>query len=152
MMVSMTLTHPEKMKSHVSRKSYAKLSQILDVPNLIKVQLDSFHWFQEEGLRQLLDEVFPIKDFTGNRLEISIVGYEFRDPRHTEQECRYYRDEMARREAHCRSLGVGKEYRQLVAATRGELHARLRKALPLPKRLPAAKEKPPTSPDSGEEE
>ncbi|MCJ7743683.1 MAG: DNA-directed RNA polymerase subunit beta, partial [Dehalococcoidales bacterium] len=74
--------------SPVPRKSYARLPQVLEVPNLIKVQLDSFRWFQEEGLKQLLDEVSPIKDFTGNRLEISFVGYEFREPRHSEPECR----------------------------------------------------------------
>jgi DNA-directed RNA polymerase subunit beta len=70
------------------RKSYARLPQVLDVPNLIKVQLDSFRWLQEEGLRQLFEEVSPIKDFTGNRLEIHFVSYEFREPRHSEQECR----------------------------------------------------------------
>jgi len=72
----------------VTRISYAKLPQIVDVPNLIKVQLDSFRWFQEQGLRQLLEEVSPIKDFTGNRLELSFTDYEFRQPHHTEQECR----------------------------------------------------------------
>lgn len=81
-------THTEKMTSPISRKSYAKLPEILEVPNLVKIQLDSFRWFQEEGLRQLLDEVSPIKDFTGNKLEISFIGYEFREPRYSEQECR----------------------------------------------------------------
>ena len=73
-----------------SRRSYARLPQILDVPNLIKVQLDSFRRFQEEGLKQLLDEISPIRDFTGNRLELSFIGYEFRDPPdwNSEQECR----------------------------------------------------------------
>jgi DNA-directed RNA polymerase subunit beta len=70
------------------RKSYSHLPQILEVPNLIEVQLNSFRWFQEKGLRQLLDEISPIKDFTGNRLELSFMGYEFRQPRYTEQECR----------------------------------------------------------------
>ena len=73
----------------VTRKSYARLPHVLDVPNLIKVQLDSFQRFQEEGLRQLLEEVSPIKDLTGNRLELSFVAYEYREPRpgHSEQEC-----------------------------------------------------------------
>jgi DNA-directed RNA polymerase subunit beta len=73
----------------ITRKSYAKLPHVLDVPNLIKVQLDSFQRFQEEGLRQLLEEVSPIKDLTGNRLELSFVAYEYREPRpgHSEQEC-----------------------------------------------------------------
>jgi len=81
---------PVPKTSHsIARKSYAKLPHVLDVPNLIKVQLDSFQRFQEEGLRQLLEEVSPIKDLTGNRLELSFVAYEYREPRpgHSEQEC-----------------------------------------------------------------
>jgi DNA-directed RNA polymerase subunit beta len=77
----------DRDKLSISRKSYAKLPQILDVPNLIEVQLVSFQWFQEEGIKQLLEEVSPIQDFTGSRLELSFVGYEFREPRHSEQEC-----------------------------------------------------------------
>ncbi|MFC1987205.1 DNA-directed RNA polymerase subunit beta [Chloroflexota bacterium] len=87
-MIVASPTHAEKTTFPVSRKSYAKLPQILEVPNLIKVQLDSFRWFQEEGLKQLLEEVSPIKDFTGNREEISFIGFEFREPRYSEQECR----------------------------------------------------------------
>ena len=85
----MVLTPTSKSTSSASRKSYAKLPTVLDVPNLIKVQLDSFQRFQEEGLRQLLEEISPIKDLTGNRLELSFVAYEYREPRsgHSEQEC-----------------------------------------------------------------
>ncbi|MFC1991104.1 DNA-directed RNA polymerase subunit beta, partial [Chloroflexota bacterium] len=66
------------------------MPQILDVPNLIQVQLDSYRRFQEDGLKELLEEVTPIKDLTGNRLELSFISYEFREPRpgHSEQECR----------------------------------------------------------------
>jgi DNA-directed RNA polymerase subunit beta len=70
------------------RKTFSHLPQILEVPNLIEVQLNSFRWFQEKGLKQLFEEISPIKDFTGNRLELSFVGYEFREPRYNEQECR----------------------------------------------------------------
>jgi len=88
----MVLTPPESTADSVfpvPRKSYARLPHILDVPNLIKVQLDSFQRFQEAGLKQLLEEVSPIHDITGNRLELSFVSYELRDPRpgHSEQEC-----------------------------------------------------------------
>ncbi|GAI29284.1 unnamed protein product, partial [marine sediment metagenome] len=86
-MVFMSPVHTEMMPP-IPRKSYARLPRILDVPSLIKVQLESFRWFQEEGLRQRLEEVSPIKDFTGNRLELSFVSYEFRKPYHDEQECR----------------------------------------------------------------
>jgi DNA-directed RNA polymerase subunit beta len=84
----MSLGRAEKVLRPVYRKSYAKLPQILEVPNLIEVQLESFRWFQEEGLRQVLEEVSPIRDFTGNRLVLSFVGYEFREPRYSEYECR----------------------------------------------------------------
>ena len=72
----------------IERKSFAKLPEVLPIPNLIKVQLDSFRWFQEEGLRELLEEVSPILDFTGNRLELSFTDYEFRPPVHSVDECR----------------------------------------------------------------
>jgi DNA-directed RNA polymerase subunit beta len=84
----MAMTRIGKRVPAVSRKSYARLPQILDVPNLIRVQLESFQWFQEEGLKQLLEELSPIDDFTGNRLELGFVGYEFREPHHTEPDCR----------------------------------------------------------------
>jgi len=88
----MVLTSPKptpESKPQILRKSYAKLPHVLDVPNLIKVQLDSFQRFQEEGLKQLLEEISPIKDLTGNRLELGFIAYEFREPRpgHSEQEC-----------------------------------------------------------------
>ena len=83
----MSLVDTEKGLYPVARKSYARLPQIIEVPNLIEVQLDSFRWFQEEGLRQVLEEVSPIRDFTGNRLELSFLGYEFREPRYPEHEC-----------------------------------------------------------------
>jgi DNA-directed RNA polymerase subunit beta len=86
-MVSGSLPVSIDEKSVVSRKSYAKLPQVLDVPNLIEVQLGSFQWLQEDGIRQLLDEISPIEDFVGNKLELSFVGYEFREPRFSEQEC-----------------------------------------------------------------
>src|ERR1035437_2875 len=72
------------------RKNFGKLSEIMDVPNLDEIQLLSFQWFQEEGLKQLLEEVSPINDITGNRLELSFLDYEFRTPKNwkTEDECR----------------------------------------------------------------
>ncbi|MDD4923435.1 MAG: DNA-directed RNA polymerase subunit beta [Dehalococcoidales bacterium] len=86
-MVSKSPVPSNKETYPVKRKTYAKLPQVLDVPNLVEVQLDSFQWLQEEGIKQLLDEISPIQDFTGSRLELSFVGYEFREPRNTEQEC-----------------------------------------------------------------
>src|SRR4030066_1496602 len=69
------------------RKSFGKLPQVLEIPNLIQVELDSFRWFQEEGLRELFQEVSPIHDFTGTRLELHFVGYEFRQPQYSVEQC-----------------------------------------------------------------
>jgi DNA-directed RNA polymerase subunit beta len=70
-----------------TQKSFAKLSDIIVVPNLIQVQLDSFRWFQEEGLKELLEEISPIRDSTGNKLELRFTDYEFREPQHSEEKC-----------------------------------------------------------------
>ncbi len=51
-------------------KSYARIPHVLDIPNLIRIQLDSYRWFQDEGLLELLHELSPIQDFTGNRMEL----------------------------------------------------------------------------------
>jgi DNA-directed RNA polymerase subunit beta len=67
--------------AHLPRKSYGKLPQILEVPNLIQVQLESFQRFQENGLKQLLQEVSPITTLTAEKLELSFIAYEFREPR-----------------------------------------------------------------------
>jgi DNA-directed RNA polymerase subunit beta len=78
----------KQKSSHVPRKSYAKMPEILGVPDLLRIQTESFRWFQERGLKQLLEEISPIQDFTGNRLGLSFIDYEFHEPHHTEQECR----------------------------------------------------------------
>ena len=52
------------------KKSYSHIPEVVQVPNLILVQLDSFRWFKEEGLRELFDEISPIQDFTQTRLEL----------------------------------------------------------------------------------
>ena len=67
--------------SRASRQSFSVLSEVVDVPNLIDIQLASFKWFQEEGIRELLTQISPIKDFTGKRLELDFIGYEFRPDR-----------------------------------------------------------------------
>ncbi len=51
-------------------KSYAKIPHVLELPHLVLIQLDSFRWFRDEGLQELFDEISPIQDFTGNRMEL----------------------------------------------------------------------------------
>ena len=71
-----------------ARKRYARIPEVLPVPNLIELQLESFRWFVERGLRELFDEISPIKDFTGKVMELQFLDYEFGDPKYSEEECR----------------------------------------------------------------
>ena len=48
-----------------SRLSFAKIPKVLDIPDLLIIQKDSFKWFIEEGLKEILDEISPIEDFSG---------------------------------------------------------------------------------------
>jgi DNA-directed RNA polymerase subunit beta len=70
------------------RKRYARIPEVLPVPNLIELQLESFDWFIEKGLRELFDEISPIKDFTGKVMELQFLDYEFGPPKYSEEECR----------------------------------------------------------------
>ena len=68
--------------------TYARTPQVLDVPNLIQVQLDSFEWFKTEGLEELFREITPIEDFPGGRFELGFLEHRFEEPPYTEDECR----------------------------------------------------------------
>src|SRR5438093_10987778 len=86
----MLLTAESSTRALVSpgRKSYARIEAKLPIPNLIELQLDSFSWFIDKGLRELFDEISPIKDFTGKVMELQFLDYEFGPPKYTELECR----------------------------------------------------------------
>src|SRR6184192_1407646 len=71
-----------------ARKRYARIPEVLPVPNLIELQLESFRWFIDRGLRELFDEISPIKDFTGKVMELQFLDYEFGPPKYSEEECR----------------------------------------------------------------
>jgi DNA-directed RNA polymerase subunit beta len=70
------------------RRRYARIPEVLEIPNLIELQLKSFDWFVEKGLRELFDEISPIKDFTGKVMELHFLDYEFGAPKYAELECR----------------------------------------------------------------
>ncbi len=80
-------THANPVLS-LKPKSYARIPQVLDMPNLIQMQIDSFNWFMSEGLRELFAEISPIQDFTGTKYELSFLEHFFRDPKYSLNECR----------------------------------------------------------------
>ncbi|MGI6433834.1 MAG: DNA-directed RNA polymerase subunit beta [Syntrophomonadaceae bacterium] len=71
----------------VQRLSYARIDEPIELPNLIQVQLSSYNWFIKTGLREALQEVFPISDFTGN-LELGFIDYSLGEPKYEVHECK----------------------------------------------------------------
>ena len=70
------------------RKSFAKINEVLEMPNLIEVQKKSYKWFLEEGLREVFKDVASIKDYN-ETLELSFIDYRLDDePKYTIAECK----------------------------------------------------------------
>ncbi len=70
------------------RMSFAKIGDTLEMPNLIEVQKKSYKWFLEEGLREVLHDVSPITDYSGN-LVIEFIDYTIDPtPKYPEEECK----------------------------------------------------------------
>ena len=70
------------------RKSYAKYEEILEIPNMLKIQKDSYQWFLDTGLREVFKDVGTITDFSG-KLELSFLDYTMEDKaKYTIEECK----------------------------------------------------------------
>ena len=70
-----------------SRLSFAKIPKVLDILDLLIVQKDSFKWFIEEGLKEILDEISPIEDFSG-RFSLEFLNHFFEEPLKSLDECK----------------------------------------------------------------
>jgi DNA-directed RNA polymerase subunit beta len=96
---TITTTTSKMLPLGKRRKSYARIADVLPIPDLIKMQLESYEWFQGRGLRELFDEISPIVSFNKS-LELHFPGYDekitqefgldyrFGDPTYSEAECR----------------------------------------------------------------
>ena len=69
------------------RKNFSRLKHVLDLPNLIHIQRASFEWFLKEGLRETIDDISPIEDYTGT-LAVEFADYEFGPAPVSIKECR----------------------------------------------------------------
>lgn len=70
------------------RMSFSKIKEIADVPNLIEIQVDSYKWFLEEGLKEVFTDISPIEDYTGN-LILEFVDYSLDEkPKYDIEECK----------------------------------------------------------------
>ena len=59
----------------VMRMSYSRQKEVLEMPNLIEVQKDSYQWFLDEGLKEVFDDISPIADYSG-ALSLEFVDFE----------------------------------------------------------------------------
>ncbi|MEK7158189.1 MAG: DNA-directed RNA polymerase subunit beta, partial [Patescibacteria group bacterium] len=66
------------------RRFFNKIQDLVPLPNLIEVQLDSYRWFMEQGLNELFEEISPIEDFTGRDLELYFLEHYLDEPRFDE--------------------------------------------------------------------
>ncbi|MDR1754955.1 MAG: DNA-directed RNA polymerase subunit beta [Eubacterium sp.] len=72
----------------VSRMSFSKINEVLEIPNLIEVQKNSYRWFVEEGIREVFDDISEITDSNG-KLVLNFVDYRLDDkPKYTISECK----------------------------------------------------------------
>src|SRR5579875_1980553 len=63
------------------RRSYSRIREVLDLPNLIEIQQKSYEWFLREGLREMFTDISPIQDFTGN-LVLEFIDYSLGEPKY----------------------------------------------------------------------
>ncbi|KJR46353.1 DNA-directed RNA polymerase beta subunit [Desulfosporosinus sp. I2] len=69
------------------RWSYSRIREVLDMPNLIEIQQNSYRWFLDEGLRDMFRDISPIQDFTGN-LVLEFVDYSLGEAKYQVEECK----------------------------------------------------------------
>ncbi len=69
------------------RWSYSRIREVLDMPNLIEIQQNSYRWFLDEGLREMFRDISPIQDFTGN-LVLEFIDYSLGEPKYDVEECK----------------------------------------------------------------
>ena len=78
----------EEQFNRVGRRNFGRIPAVMPMPNLIQIQIDSFNWFLNIGLRELFEEISPITDFTGKNMELEFKDYTFGEPRYSVYECR----------------------------------------------------------------
>ena len=70
------------------RQSFSKISEVIDMPNLIGIQKDSYEWFLNEGIKEVFKDVSPIED-TNGKFELSFIDYRLSDEtKYSIEECK----------------------------------------------------------------
>ncbi len=72
----------------MNEKFFGKHPNVIELPDLIELQLDSYKWFREKGLKELFEEVSPIRDWSGKELELYFSDYYFDEPKYDANEAK----------------------------------------------------------------
>ena len=70
---------------HRQRRSFARISEVLELPNLIEIQSSSYQWFLDEGLKEMFQDISPIEDFAGN-LSLDFIDYSLGEAKYSVEE------------------------------------------------------------------
>ena len=73
--------HLVQYGQHRQRRSFARINEVLELPNLIEIQTASYEWFMEEGMREMFRDISPVQDFTGN-LSLEFIDYQLGEPKY----------------------------------------------------------------------
>ncbi|GFH41059.1 DNA-directed RNA polymerase subunit beta [Lactococcus insecticola] len=79
--------HDVAYGKHRTRRSFSRIKEVLDLPNLIEIQTDSYQQFLDQALADVFKEMLPIDNFAGTK-DLEFVGYEMKEPKYTIEEAR----------------------------------------------------------------
>ena len=79
--------HNVNYGKHRVRRSYSRINEVLELPNLIEIQTDSYKWFLEEGMKEMFHDISPIEDHQG-KLALELIDYTFKEPKYNIAESR----------------------------------------------------------------
>ena len=77
----------KKFGDHRERRNYGKTKNAIELSNLLEIQKKSYNWFINEGIKEVIDEIFPIEDFQG-KLSLEFGDYSFEQPRYSIKGCK----------------------------------------------------------------
>ncbi|QYA48338.1 DNA-directed RNA polymerase subunit beta [Nosocomiicoccus ampullae] len=72
---------------HAKRRSYSRIEEKLELPNLIEIQTNSYEWFLKSGLIEMFKDISPVEDFTGN-ISLEFVDYKLGEPKYNVDEAK----------------------------------------------------------------
>ena len=80
------MRHPVQVGKR-TRMSFSRIKEVLEMPNLIEIQQNSYRWFLNEGIKEMFQDISPIQDFTGN-LVLEFIDYSLGEPKYFVEECK----------------------------------------------------------------